>query len=103
MGPAGGSSLRDQSPDLRDRDTQSPSNGARTGIRPYSTLIPLQSAGEEDIFLAELSAGRGDNDDDCDGSGCGEQDDHWTAINQDCSECRPVSVNPSGTRMSHAF
>jgi hypothetical protein len=37
--------------------------------------IPLQSAGQEDIFLAELSAGR-DNDDDCDGSGCGEQDDH---------------------------
>jgi hypothetical protein len=35
--------------------------------------ITLHSAGEEDIFLAELSAER-DNDD-CDGLGCGEQDD----------------------------
>jgi hypothetical protein len=36
--------------------------------------IHRQSAGEEDIFLAELNAGR-DNDD-CDDLGCGEQDDH---------------------------
>ena len=36
--------------------------------------ISLQSAGEEDIFLAELNAGR-DNDD-CDDLGCGEQDDN---------------------------
>ena len=35
--------------------------------------ISLQSAGEEDIFLASLNAGR-DNDD-CDRLGCGEQDD----------------------------
>jgi hypothetical protein len=36
--------------------------------------IPLQSVGEEDIFLAELSARR-DNDD-CDGLDCDEQDDN---------------------------
>jgi hypothetical protein len=36
--------------------------------------ITLHSAGEEDLFLAQLSAGR-DNDDDCDGWGCREQDD----------------------------
>jgi hypothetical protein len=37
--------------------------------------ITLHSAGEEDIFLAQLNAARDRDNDDCDGLGCGEQDD----------------------------
>jgi hypothetical protein len=38
--------------------------------------ITLHSAGEEDIFLAQLNAARDRDNDDCDGLGCGEQDDN---------------------------
>ena len=37
--------------------------------------ITLHSAGEEDIFLAQLNAGLDRDNDDCDGLGCREQDE----------------------------